>query len=126
MLGDLPVAAHEAHFAVRILEAVRGHLDDVPAMASSHQRVDEHRLQGGLFLLLRAEQEDPVEVPQDLRRRRIVEGGHHVLRLPGRSAALASTRTIAVASACASASDSIRRKPTRPVGPVTRIMSLSP
>src|SRR6202020_2883623 len=45
---------------------------------------------------------------------------------PGRSAALASTRTIAVASARASASASISRYPTRPVAPVTRITSAPP
>jgi hypothetical protein len=40
---------------------------------------------------------------------------------PGRSAAFASTRTIAVTSASVSASASIRRYPTRPVAPVTSI-----
>ena len=109
MHGDLPVAAHETHVAAGVLEAVRRDLDDVRAMAGGHQRVDEHRLQLGLFLVDRAEQEDPVEVPQDLSRRRLVEGCHHVPGLPGRSAALASTRTIAVTSARASASASIRR-----------------
>src|ERR1700722_3113398 len=45
---------------------------------------------------------------------------------PGRSAAFASTRTMAVTSACASASFSIRRYPIRPVAPVTSITLLLP
>src|ERR1700736_7089459 len=39
--GDLAVAAHEAHLAVGILEAVRGDLDDVRAVAGGRKRVDE-------------------------------------------------------------------------------------
>src|SRR3984957_9071960 len=46
--------------------------------------------------------------------------------VPGRSSALAATRTIAVASARASASASISGYPTRPVAPVTRITSAPP
>ena len=45
--------------------------------------------------------------------------------VPGRSAALASTRTMAATSACASASASIRWYPTRPVAPVTSITLLT-
>jgi hypothetical protein len=51
-------------------------------VARGQQRVDEHRLQLGLLLDRRAEQEDPVEAAQDLGRRRVVEGRHHVLRRP--------------------------------------------
>jgi len=80
--GDLPVADHEPHLAAGIGEAVRRDLDHVRGVARGHQRVDEYRLQLGLLLDRRAEQEDPVEAPQHLGGRRVVEGRHHVPRRP--------------------------------------------
>lgn len=82
MRGDLPVADHEPDLAARIGEAVGRDLDHVRAVARGHQRVDEHRLELGLLLDRRAQQEDPVEAAQHLGRRRVVERRHHVLRRP--------------------------------------------
>jgi hypothetical protein len=75
VIGDLPVGQHESHVAAGVLEAVGAELDDVRPVPGLRHRVDERPLELDLLLDLGAEQEDPVELAQHLRVRRVVQRG---------------------------------------------------
>jgi hypothetical protein len=82
VVGDLPVGQHESHVAAGVLEAVSAELHDVRPVPGLRHRVDERPLELDLLLDLGAEQEDPVELAQHLRGRRVVQRRHDVLPAP--------------------------------------------
>ena len=82
VLSDLPVIAHEAHFAARIQEPVCREFHDMWLMTGGDERVDESQLKLYLPLVRRAEQEYLVEGLQDIGRRRSVERRDHRLLRP--------------------------------------------